>query len=785
MLSIVNLSAYIDKLSSLFMDIGRSTPRHQALAILYPRSIKLQSHLSEYFIVVVSLCRYLFKFGQKSTFQQLTSSLSDSHLKTFQVELNKWATSIKEDMDLNEAQENSGFRALSKTLFKSVSYQRKLAANIGVLNYCSRYDHQMTWKQTRKAGNTSFFMQCAEYTAWRRCADSETLVFTGKLGSGKSVALANIVDDLCLFAEQERYPIAYFFCKHDVSESLQAQIILGSLVRQLLCTVPDLSKLLTSCEDTHIAADSDKLLDLLFQAFPSHRKAYFVLDGLDECDDKEKEILVDAIRRIRERHKILVCLSHRIEPDQGFHSITKRLLATRLISIPDNSPDIEAFLEAELGRCLRDNLLVIGDPTLVLDIQDALSKGSQGMFLWVALQIQSLCSMKTDHAIREALGNLPKDLAETFARILHKSGRSGQPLQKKTLQLVLAAYRPLTTDELREALSVVPGDGNWDSSRALNDIYSALSCCGCLLTVDEEENTVRVVHHSVKQYILNEPCGVDNAIFSIDQARTVLADIVVTYLAYGIFDTQVSTVRARPIMAQSTPSQILRTTIGPSGATNLAMKLLEFRKKRAFDMSTALARIRGASNTRPYNLYRFLVYAHKYWLEHMPSISHRENAVLSLIPKMIQSTIIETRTASENFWALLEPLFQKQRGEYFLLLQESGKIDLDATCDGKSPLMLVAERGHVKTARLLLSIDGGTYVEASEKGQALLMWAAANGRNDIIRTLLDTDLIIIPQKDKNGITPEALASKNGHTETAGLLRDHEIRREERPQMRRG
>lgn len=111
--SIVNLSTYIEKLSSLFMDVGRSAPRYQAIALLYPRSTKLQSHLTEYFIVVVSLCRYLFKFGQKSTVQQFASSLSDSHLETLQADLNKCSISIKEQMDVSEAQESSGVRALT------------------------------------------------------------------------------------------------------------------------------------------------------------------------------------------------------------------------------------------------------------------------------------------------------------------------------------------------------------------------------------------------------------------------------------------------------------------------------------------------------------------------------------------------------------------------------------------------------------------------------------------------------------------------------------------------
>lgn len=64
------------------------------------------------------------------------------------------------------------------------------------------------------------------------------------------------------------------------------------------------------------------------------------------------------------------------------------------------------------------------------------------------------------------------------------------------------AQRPLTVDELREALSVLPVDRNCDPSRLLNHIMKVLACCGSLVCLDEEELTLRLVHHSVKQYLL-------------------------------------------------------------------------------------------------------------------------------------------------------------------------------------------------------------------------------------------------------------------------------------------
>lgn len=92
---------------------------------------------------------------------------------------------------------------------------------------------------------------------------------------------------------------------------------------------------------------------------------------------------MQAIGKIQVKLKILVCTSFREEPNNSLQSTTtsNQLLATHAVSIPDDNPDIDAFIEADLKRYLRQERLTIGDPTLILEIQDTLSKGSQGMFL--------------------------------------------------------------------------------------------------------------------------------------------------------------------------------------------------------------------------------------------------------------------------------------------------------------------------------------------------------------------------------------------------------------------
>lgn len=137
----MNLSTYIDKLSSLFIGVGRSAPRDQVITLLYPQSKNLQSHLCEYFIKVVGLCRYLFNFAQKSTIQNFSSSLSDAHLKTFKTDLYKWATSIKEQVDVSNPQDSSIFSTWTCQISNSALHQQRYATNMRVLDFCSIHDH--------------------------------------------------------------------------------------------------------------------------------------------------------------------------------------------------------------------------------------------------------------------------------------------------------------------------------------------------------------------------------------------------------------------------------------------------------------------------------------------------------------------------------------------------------------------------------------------------------------------------------------------------------------------
>jgi hypothetical protein len=91
-LTMVTQSAsYLEKMSTLFMNAGRSAPRYQDMVLLYPRSKRLQHALCEYFIVILNICKHAAEFLQKSMLSQFSSAISDSSLASFEKELQQWS----------------------------------------------------------------------------------------------------------------------------------------------------------------------------------------------------------------------------------------------------------------------------------------------------------------------------------------------------------------------------------------------------------------------------------------------------------------------------------------------------------------------------------------------------------------------------------------------------------------------------------------------------------------------------------------------------------------------
>ncbi|KAI4127094.1 MAG: hypothetical protein LQ338_003380 [Usnochroma carphineum] len=305
------------------------------------------------------------------------------------------------------------------------------------LDTLSTYDYQRTYKQIRKQcvpGTSNWILENPEFKMWKE-GPSKGLWCSGKL-SPKDAA-------------------SFFFCRFGDQESLEARTVIGSLARQLVSDVP---------EDAFRGFSHKTPIEHFLKSTLSDTRQYFViLDGLDECDEAQIREVADILHSLLSsplHFKIFWCsrpnvvnwLPPKFQPQQQV-SLDSDESQDRIAS------DIGRFVEVTLVEWLEGDTpdLQISDPNLVVTIVERLEKEAQGMFLWVKLQLHTLREKKSDQQILDALDRLPRNLPQTFERILAKFTEAEDiEIGSQIFRWAAVAKRPLTTQELREAIGIEP-----------------------------------------------------------------------------------------------------------------------------------------------------------------------------------------------------------------------------------------------------------------------------------------------------------------------------------------
>ncbi|KAJ8131838.1 hypothetical protein O1611_g1787 [Lasiodiplodia mahajangana] len=553
------------------MVVGQAAPRYQEMATLHPRSKALQR-----------------------------------------------LEAIKDQLILEEAKENARVRNIfSRSTAVGAAY-RKLKHRATLLDACSTFDYQIAWKQARKCGHASWFVNEEIYQHWRDHPSSSLLAVSGKLGAGKTVVLANILDNTMLNTEDSTF--AYFFCRSDHVESRKCRTVIGCLARQILETLPieEVDKSDSWLQSKLSLEDIRRLCTL---EILRSKHIFVVLDGIDECDYEDRSHIIEFLKHLQTYSRLKTCISYRLTANTPIRDELAGLGPNATLQMPRENPDIISFIGAKLESCLETKKLTVGNPQLILEISQALETGAQGMFLWVVLQIETICAQKTDRDIREALDHLPRDLPETFARILSLAQKVEPVFQERLLKLLLAAVRPLTIDELREALSVTPFLPTWDPSNFINDIQPILSAGGSLLVVDEEELTVHFIHPSVNQFLLGDfgpsyNFYIESSLANLEMAQIARVPGISGFTARKFYENIVSSTLAAPL------------------ARSMALSLLRLRRRPDFDVGKVLSKLKPTV-TKAQTDFAFYQYASTNWIEHTRATSSGDERLFFMIRKVL------------------------------------------------------------------------------------------------------------------------------------------------------
>jgi ankyrin repeat protein len=111
---------------------------------------------------------------------------------------------------------------------------------------------------------------------------------------------------------------------------------------------------------------------------------------------------------------------------------------------------------------------------------------------------------------------------------------------------ILCAQRPLRIEELREAVALDLDDTCLDEDKLPSgDSWRLIQMCGNLAILNREDSTVRLAHHTVKQFLLSQHDLIPSSLSllagaTLQDIELEIGQLCVTYLCFSDFETQIT-----------------------------------------------------------------------------------------------------------------------------------------------------------------------------------------------------------------------------------------------------
>ena len=226
-------------------------------------------------------------------------------------------------------------------------------------------------------------------------------------------------------------------------------------------------------------------------------KAYFLLDGVDECTKKDQEDLISTLFNLWDGSNIK-------------SGKFKLLVVSRPISGMEAIPTIKLEqITSDIGKIVSyqaDRLANVDgfNEEIRQEVEQTLLEGAQGTLLWASLVLREIKRCKTCSDILATIQSIPPGLSGKYARMLQQIDERHRDNVHQILGWVAAAVRPLTLQELSVVINA-PSSPIISPVRAVRD---EITCSEGILEVRGDE--VTFVHTSAKDFLLSDQIPRDN-----------------------------------------------------------------------------------------------------------------------------------------------------------------------------------------------------------------------------------------------------------------------------------
>ncbi|KAL2809268.1 hypothetical protein BJX63DRAFT_366537 [Aspergillus granulosus] len=381
-------------------------------------------------------------------------------------------------------------------------------------------------KGDRADGTCDWILETDELMQWLGVSETrgpkrpEVLWLHGHPGTGKStmvMAMTEALPNRPWFANSQRV-LAYFFCDAGSEKQRTAIAIMRGLIYHLVKECPALMKHLLPKyieRKATLYTSFDTLWSVLTEmSQKSSVEIYCIIDALDECESDSQEMLLCQLHRTFQKHR----------PTDTSSSYPHFLITSRPY------PEIGGYLFSFRNKDLATYSAVKSDLTVMIkekvkdlaerkkytesvrnEVIRILETKSEGTFLWVGIVcnelarpgVQSRNAVKTLERMPPGLHALYRQLLNTA--FLHKDGDDDdRQTMVDILRFVAFARRPLTVLELAVVCELYPDS---DEATRLQFTQELIDLCRLMIVIQDKH--VRLLHKSVKDFLVKEDLDID------------------------------------------------------------------------------------------------------------------------------------------------------------------------------------------------------------------------------------------------------------------------------------
>lgn len=599
-----------------------------------------------------------------------------------------------------------------------------------------------------------WLLQNSVYSEWKDPHHQpEVIWLNGEVGSGKTVAVASLIEDLrgerrAIVGSGYRPLVLYFFCDGKEAAKAETSNVVEVLLRQILVQCPsvgyEMSRSIRKVGGQFSLTLSNGIR-ILQEALNSVPKVFLVIDALDECTGGKEQLLDALLGTAKNINHLRLLVTTRSHPGRELRPVFEKWThLVRQISLTEEyvRGDIDIFLGRQIDQLSDVKFL---NRNLKDTVKNTIRDQACGIFLWASIAWEMFLSSGEEWSeagvesrleMLRKLGESSSDFQHShdqatpngqqkvslyglYEAILKRVPNHDKSRTRRLFLLMVFAQTPLTLEELRIASVLEPVHTSLDSVAGnlhVGHFENAVrSMCCPLVKIIRGNSTVMLVHQSVKEYFLEDDHHHRRHSYTLksEEAHLLYSVTCLTFLGFADF------------------SNTAPYTTAPQ-TSEIDLRDLE---------------------SRP-----FLRYSALHWSTHVAQVQFR--------PEIWERFLRLTQSGTALVYAFRLFWYTGGKGPF-----PPDSTPMDILC--YMGLDLLVEKAFSEQK----GPDGSNLAWAKANafdsiGRTALHWGASSGHTNVVRILLENGgdpNVEARLEDDSTFTPLTIAAEYGHVEVVKLL----------------